>query len=205
MKYVKLAFALAIFSFCVPLINVHADIHLRVPEDVEPPVYTSAAGPAFQSNGSVFSVHDNEWVAIPFWRSTECVPADFNLLVQVDDPGAFGCQLLLEGFIRLQNGTFNLMSWEARGLGNVPVWFVSWPELQSAMADNVLTITELNAMTSLQRGNADLYQEQNHTFFGHQVSHLSLRASGILQDGRSFRLNATEVALGLIHVTIDFR
>ena len=39
-----------------------------------------------------------------------------------------------------------------RGLGAVRVWFVSWPELQTAMADGVLTITELATLPSLKVG-----------------------------------------------------
>lgn len=192
-------------SFLLATVNVYADIRLRVPEDIEPPVYTSAAGPAFQTNGSLFSVHDSEWAAIPFWRSPACVPPNFNLLDQVDAPAAFGCTLLVRGFVRLERQTFNLMSWEAKGVDEVPVWFVSWSELEAAMADNVLTMTELEALPSLLIGSAHIYQEQSHTFFGHQVSHLSLQARGTLEDGRTFRLSATEVALGLIHVNILFR
>lgn len=204
MNSARLYLVALIVSFLLPTANVYADIRLRVPEDTEPPVYTSAAGPAFQTNGSIFSVHDSEWAAIPFWRSPECVPAEFNLLEQVDAPAAFGCTLLLRGFVRLERQTFNLMSWEAKGV-DVPVWFVSWDELQAAMADDVLTMTEIEAMPSLQVGNANIYQEQSHTFFGHPVSHLSLQARGTLEDGRTFRLGASEVALGLIHVNIEFR
>ena len=34
------------------------------------------------------------------------------------------------------------------GRGAVPVWFVKWPELRDAVADGVLTITELDALPS---------------------------------------------------------
>ena len=184
--------------------SVYADVHIKVPEQGEPPQYTSAAGPAFEIDGSITVIHDGEWAAIPFWRLPTCVPLDFNLLEQVDAPAAFGCQLLVEGFVRLQRGTFNIMSWEARGVDDVPVWFVSWSQLQAAMADNVLTMTEINAMSSLVKGSANTYNEQNHTFANHQVSHLSMQARGTLEDGRTFRLSANEVALDLIYVDIDF-
>lgn len=92
-------------------------------------------GARFSTRRVIFAVHDSQWVAIPFWRSPECVPPDFNLLDQVDAPGAFGCQLLVEGFVRLERETFSLMSWEARGVGDVPIWFVSWQELQTSMSD----------------------------------------------------------------------
>jgi hypothetical protein len=194
-----------IISVLLTSIVIRADDRLRVPEDTEPPVYTSAAGPAFQSDGSLFVVHDSQWAAIPFWRSPDCVRPDFNLLEQVDVPAAFGCELLVRGFLRRQRNTEILMSWQAWAVDEVPIWFVSWSELQTAMADNVLTITELEALPSLVIGNSSNYEEQNHTFFGHNVSHLSLRATGTLEDGRAFQLGATEVALGLIQVNIRFR
>ena len=195
---------LLLISLSLLAVSGYADVHIKVPQQGEPPQYTSAAGPAFEIDGSITVIHDGEWAAIPFWRLPACVPPNFNLLVQVDAPAAFGCELLVEGFVRLQRGTFNIMSWEARGVDEVPVWFVSLSELQAAMADQVLTMTEINAMSSLEKGSATTYNEQNHTFANHQVSHLSMQARGTLEDGRSFRLSANEVALDLIFVDIDF-
>jgi hypothetical protein len=179
----------------------HADEHLRVPQGIQPPVYTSAGGPLFLPDGAIFAMHDGEWAAIPLWRPAQCIRQDFNLL-EYFDLAALACPLLVEGFVRWNNGP---VSWEARGLGSVPIWFVRWPELQQAMVDGRLTIVELGAVDSLVTGVADFYQEQNHSVVNHPMSHLALGASGTLEDGRSFRLHVVEVGLRLVQVQIDFR
>lgn len=178
-----------------------ADSHLRVPEDIQPPVYTSAAGPFLLPDGSVFVVQDGEWAAIPLWRPADCIRSDFNL-VDYFDLAALDCPLLVEGFVRLRNGP---VSWEGRGVESVPVWFVRWSELEQALADGVLTIVELAALDSLRIGSADFYQEQNHGFVLHPVSHLTLVARGNLDDGGLFHLRVVEVSLELMQVQIDFR
>ena len=203
MRNLSLSMFLALAVVLLSASVVDAQIHGRIPQDGQPPQYTGGAGPGFQTDGSLFAVHDSDWAVIPFWRSTTCIPANFNLLDQFD-PNAESCELLISGFAKLQAGTFLPMSWEVRAVSEVPVWFVSWAQLQTAMADGVLTMNELSSLDTLIVGTATFYQEQNHTFFGHQVSHLSLRASGSLEDGRSFRVGAVEVALGLIQVNIDF-
>lgn len=182
-----------------------ANVRLRIPEDIEPPYYTSGCGPSRFSDGTIFSVHDDEWAAIPFSRSPECVPVDFNLLDQFDIPAVFFCPLLVEGFT-----VWNDLSdpapilEECHGLGAVPVWFVRWSELQTAMGDGELTILELASLDSLLVGTASLYQYQNHIHDVHQVSHLTVVAQGTLEDGRSFQLSAVEVGLELEEVRIDF-
>ena len=166
-----------------------ADEHLPVPQGIQPPVYTSAGGPLFLPDGAIFALHDGEWAAVPLWRPAQCIREDFNLL-EYFDLAALACPLLVEGFVRWNNGP---VSWEARGLGAVPIWFVRWPDLQQATADGHLTVVELAALDSLVIGNADFYQEQNHGVVNHPVSHLTLVASGALDDGRSFRLHVVEV------------
>lgn len=46
------------------------------------------------------------------------------------------------------------------GLGAVPVWFVSWPEMQAALADDVLTV--LLSLPSLRIGSASFFKETQH-------------------------------------------
>lgn len=180
---------------------VSADQRLRVPQDIQPPVYTSAGGPFLLPDGAVFAIQDGEWAAIPLWRPAGCIRADFNLLESFD-PAALDCPLLVAGFVRWKDGP---VSWEARGLGAVPVWFVRWPELQQATADGTLTIGELASLGSLLKGTADFYHEQNHGFALHPMSHLTLVASGALEDGRSFQLRAVEVGLNLVEVQFVFK
>ncbi len=96
--------------------------------------------------------------------------------------------------------------------GAVPVWFVSWPVLQSAAADGVLTITELASLPTLVRGYADQFNETLHPYQGARNGHLEINASGVLSDGRSFRLHVSAVnnpGTGGVseakHVAIEFR
>jgi hypothetical protein len=172
---------------------VRADEHVRFPQEIEPDFY--------HSGGPIGSLHDSQWVVIPFWRLPESIPPDFNLL-DTFDPRAVDLPLLVGGFVRFRD---NLpLSWEARGLGSVPFWFVHLSEFQAAIADGELTIVELASLGSRVVGTARFYNEQNHIFGLHQVSHYTMVASGTLDDGRSFDLLFVEVDLELVQVQIDF-
>lgn len=132
--------------------------------------------------------HDDEWAVTWFYRPPSCVPADFNLLNFVDF-GASACTPpTTTGFeIWSQPGVDVVPKvWHLTGLGAVPVWFVSWPELQAAMADGVLTIGELEALPSLRRGTADAFKltVRNDGFLSVVV--FQMIARGTLEDGRSF-------------------
>jgi hypothetical protein len=137
--------------------------------------------------------NDGELAAIVFYRPPSCVRADFNLLEFFDIPGAFLCgPPTTEGFTIWRNGPgvdpapLHAVN---RGLGDVPVWFVSWPELQTAMADGVLTIGELAALPSLLVGSADFFQQVLHPHDAANVPKLIFVATGTLEDGRSFRVH----------------
>lgn len=142
-----------------------------------------------------FIIHNEEWAAIVFYREPACVPEGFNLLNFVDVPAALGCPLTVAGFEIWENGPapidpapiFSNLS----GLGAVPVWFASWPELQDAIADGVLTITDLASMASLQVGSASFFDERLHALGGAQHPNLSIVAHGRLLDGRPFQFEAT--------------
>ena len=134
-------------------------------------------------------IHTDEWAVIPFYRDPSCVPEDFNLLRFLDAPRAFRCPLTVEGFEVWKNGPgidrapLHSVTREADA---VPVWFVAWPELQAAIADGTLTITELAALPSLVVGSADQYHEVLHP---DKMIHLN--ATGTLSDGRAFQVQAT--------------
>ncbi len=204
MKRVPFTVSLIALAALVLAVAGFANERLLIPEDTAPPLYTSGGAPLFLPDGSVFAIHDGQCAAIPFYRPPECVPPDFNLL-EGFDLGALDCPLLVEGFGEFGESFPNPNSTELRGLGAVPVWFVRWDELQDAVDDGELTILELASLESLQIGSASFYQEQNHIFGTHQVSHLALVASGTLQDGSQFDLQVVEVALQLVYVRIAFR
>jgi hypothetical protein len=169
-----------------------ANQHVRFPEDVLPDFYTSTP---------IEALHNDEWAVIPFWRPPECIRADFNLL-RYFDAAAVNCPLLVVGFAEFNDVGPTLT--EARGLGAVPIWFVRWSELQAATADRVLTIGELASLPSLLIGTADIYNEQNHIYRIHEVSHFALVGHGTLQDGRTMDVQIVEVDLELIRVFIQF-
>jgi hypothetical protein len=73
-----------------------------------------------------------------------------------------------------------------RGTGAVPVWFVAWPELESALSDNRLTIGELRAMRSLQIGHAIRFEETLLLTQQAQTLAINMVARGELLDGRPF-------------------
>lgn len=85
----------------------------------------------------------------------------------------------------------------SKGLGAVPVVFAHWSEIETAMADMVLTLPELLALPSAIVGSADrltaLYVNGPRP---EDRLMNKLSASGSLPDGRSFRIHANESAGG---------
>ena len=147
-------------------------------------------------------IRDATWAAVVFYRPPACVRAGFNLLDFLDVPAAFGCgPMTVEGFTITKTGPFPAQSL-LRGLGAVPVWFVDWPELEAAIADDVLTISELAALPSLRVGAATFYHETLHPTGGAKQNKLTLVASGSLTGGGDFFLQASEVEGELKNVRI---
>jgi hypothetical protein len=141
-----------------------------------------------------FAPSDGGWVGIVFTRDPGCVPAAFNLLDWLDPPVAWGCTLTMEGEQWFHDPpvppAFQI---HARGLGAVPVYFVALSEYQAAIADDVLTIGELESLPSLLIGYASFLQHVIHntnqpTNHGHET----LVARGTLEDGRTFQFRYNE-------------
>jgi hypothetical protein len=151
--------------------------------------------------------HNDEWAAIVFYRPPGCVPDSFDLLDFYDFPdgsdlGAFECTPpTTDGFIVWDGapGESDPVQIKLHGLGDVPVWFVAWPELEDALGDEHLYMTELAGMPSLLTGSASFYNETLHPTGGMIV----YVAHGVLEDGRDFRLNVTLIS-GVMKVRIDF-
>ncbi len=179
-----------------------AQVLLRVP-DQSPgmPAYAWAARP--------FVWHTEQWAAIVFLRAPGCVPADFNLLDLYDfpappgHPGAFACPLAVSGFELRDTPDINVQPRQAVNNGiAVPVWFVRWNVLQAAMADDVLTKSELESLAPL-KGVATNYHEVLHPI---STAHLTIVASGFLSDGRSFQYEFNASSIDHIsHVKIVIR
>jgi hypothetical protein len=135
--------------------------------------------------------HTDDWAAIVFYRPSGCIPPSFNLLDFFDIPAAFECTPpTTDGFEIWANGpdidpTPKLA--ELHGLGAVPVWFVSWPDLETAIADDVLTIGELVSLDPLVGSASSFHETLRPTL---KASTLELDARGLLEDGRSFQFNA---------------
>jgi hypothetical protein len=172
--------------------------------------------------------HTDEWAVIIFYRLPNCIPADFNLNdafdVNLYDPNAvFPCvpapttsgyaiweQAPWEGGVAPKQA-------ELKGLGAVPVWFISWPALQEAMKDG-LYIDELRSLLHSDAndnavglvGSASYYHETLRPIQAVRIGILEINANGVLEDGRTFKVHATskfwnEGADSRIATKIDFK
>jgi hypothetical protein len=154
----------------------------------------SLGPPYYALFGRGFVPNDGGWAGIVFIRSPECVSLGFNLLDWFDPPAALSCQLRVEG-----DEWWHSLSepppfqQRERGLGAVPVYFVQLSELEAAMADDVLTITELQGLPSLLIGSATyLLQVVHNTNQPTNHGHETLVSRGTLQDGRTFEFRYNE-------------
>lgn len=141
--------------------------------------------------------HDDEWVAVPFYRTPGAIHPDFNLLSYFDfpgpnGPGAFGVPLTVSGFYMVEAGsplgTFPQVSISTGDA--VPFWFVPWSTFEQAMQDNVVTMAELEAMNPL-RGTATQFTETLRPRAGEHL--VVINASGTLSDGRTFDFHVTHI------------
>jgi hypothetical protein len=181
-----------------------AQVHRQIPEDQQPPFYAT-----FDRG---FMPHTEEWAVVIFYRTPECVPADFNLLDFFDPPPRpFRCALQIEGHSnwRSVDDPFPADT-HLQGTGAVPLWFVRWPELQAAVADDKLTVAELSALPSLLIGSASFLNHSiRNSIRGQRGGNEALVASGTLTDGRSFQVEYTEKFREgehlFPHIRIDFK
>jgi hypothetical protein len=184
----------------------YADVRTEFPsQNPGPPYYA-----LFES---LFIPHTDDWAAVAFVRPAECVPDNFNLLSQVDVPSAFSCPLTVDGFAIWKNGPAPIdlapIQVHMRGLGAVPIWFVSWQEMQAALSDHSVTVSELLAMPSLQIGSAVFFEMTQQPGplrpqgFGN--GKIEINASGTLQNGRLFRYHVREMGVDTVSVLRSVR
>lgn len=179
--------------------------------------FSQAPPPYYSIVERDFLPHTDEWTGIVFVRPPACVPGGFNLLNVLDIPGAFFCPLLVDGFAIWKNGPPPVdnspIKVDMRGLGAVPIWFARWDELQPALADNILTVPELQSLPSLVTGSADFFQLAQQPGElrpqGQGNGKIEFVARGTLEDGRSFQYETREMGVDqtsvLRHVRIAFR
>jgi len=148
--------------------------------------------------------HEGEWAAIVFYRPPTCISPTFNLLDRFDIPGVFGCNPpTTAGFAIWDDPSPGPRQVELHGLGAVPVWFVNWPALQAAVADDLLTIGELSSLEHL-IGSASFYQETLHAAEV-DTAFVEMNAHGKLGDGRTFTFHAINHYNLSIRTSITFR
>ena len=198
---------------------IAAEAQVRI-DDPQPPLYARLHTNPSLAPGLVQEIfHDDQWVAIPFYRDPACIPADFNLLEFVDltpDPvyglRPFGCALAVEGFelwkngpptdtapihSRLRMGAVSVggpIHSRLRAIDAVEIWFVSWPALSLEVQDGQLTIGELASMPSLRRGTATLFSERLHPYPA-KAPGIALEALGYTDDGARFLFHVVATAL----------
>lgn len=178
--------------------------------ETEAPATTEAKEPVrIEANGEVpfyarfgenETFSDGEWTVIVFYRSPDCIPAEFNLnqffhFPGNDGPGAFACAPPTTTSIEYwangpQTDPAPLIA-EMTGRGAVPVWFIAQAEVEAAMADGVVTIGELAALPSLLKGEAATYTELLHPGQSNPQSLIQFKAEGTLDDGRSFMVDVS--------------
>ena len=166
-----------------PVSNAYANVRTGNGGDL--PFYAR-----IEPGGGVY--HTEEWAVIIFYRPPECIPDDFNFF-DFFDFNAFACTpYTTEGFTIWKNGPSDPAPIQVKlfGLGAVPVWFVPWPVMKSVIADGLLTITELEALSPL-IGYADFYEETLHPSGGSHPSMGEFTAQGDLEDGRAFYVHIT--------------
>ena len=202
-RLLTLSLALAALAALLPASQAGAATRLEVPEESPgPPYYARLSAPP------ALAPHTDDWAAIVFYRNPACVPSGFNLLRFFAGPSAFACPLTVEGFEIWENGPGQDPApriSKLREAGPVPVWFVSWPQLQAAAGDGVLTITELRALPSLITGTASRFTETLHPSQSNKKGKINIGARGTLSDGRSFQLQFVAHDGEVKHVAIRFR
>lgn len=182
-----------------------APIIKRIPaDDPGPPWYTPVFGGGPVLPGA-YIPNDGTWAAIAFWRQPACIPADFNLLLLMNPPAAFGCALTVEGKAWFSEGSPIPLQERYTGLGAVPIGFVLLQELQAAMgdgpsdpdADPDLYFPELAALPSFSLGVADGFRTVIHNSSqAANPGHETVDARGHIVSGplagRAFRYHHNE-------------
>jgi hypothetical protein len=151
--------------------------------------------------------HTDNLIEVSFYYDPKCIPEDFNLLLLFAEDTS-GCVPTTAGFDIWEHGPgvdFAPKLVELHGLGAVPVWFADWADFQTAIADGVLTIGELEGIT-LYKGIASYYHEVLRPTPAVKQSTMELNVRGTLTDGRTFSIHTAEADRhGLLKTMIEFK
>lgn len=185
--------------------------------EAKEPVRIEANGevPFYARFGENETFSNGEWTVIVFYRSPDCIPADFNLnqffhFPGDNGPGAFACTPPTTTSVEYwANGPQTdpaPLKAEMKGRGAVPVWFFAQAEIEAAMADGIVTIGELAVLPSRQIGTAATYTELLHPSQSNAQSLIQFTAEGNLEDGRSFMVDVSYGAADVEdHTTIEIQ
>ncbi len=141
---------------------------------------------------------DGETLVIPFYRGTDCVPPDFDLMqiFHFPDPpnhfGAFECPLSVWGRLLIEAdapmGTFpKLVTLFGE---DVTFFFVPWTPFQAAMQNGPVTMGVLEDLGAV-AGSATRFNETLRPREGEH--HIVINAGGQLDDGRRFTFHVTHI------------
>ena len=197
--FLFLAMSLIIVSFLLtnPLVSM-ANVRVEVTSGTGP----SSGIPAYARIELGWTLHTDEWAAVPFWRNPDCVPKDFNLLDWFD-PNAFECESFVEGFFVWKNGPDDPAPIQVniKDAGPMHIYFVPWPVMQVAIGDGALTMLELEGLSGVQIGIATFYTEIMHPTGGAQQVMLEIVAKGYMELNNSvqFELKSNWVHDDLAH------
>lgn len=123
-------------------------------------------------------------------------------------PGAFGCALTIRGFEIWQapppEGSAP-RALKAHQIEAVPIYFVSIPDIETAITDGVLTISELDVLPSLRIGQATAFSIEVHPSLPYGTPGIEVSAHGVLQGGGDFYFQAVAGGQTVVprHVTIS--
>jgi hypothetical protein len=179
-----------------------AFIEFSIPQDNPgPPFYARiailGADRLFMEAGST--------VIIPMLRNVDCINPEFNLLNLFDVPAAFFCPLTVNGKGLIEPGAtpdvFPIIAYLQSS--DMPIWFLDRDPLLAAIADGVLTLSELNALNP-RKGVASRYIEYNkpRTVEDHL---LVIECNGVIpatNQSFEFKVNSITKALQNVELTI---
>ncbi len=144
-----------------------------------------------------WTLHTDEWAAVPFYRDPDCVPEDFNLLDVFDFENATSCHSYVEGFEIWKNGPWagdlGPIQVKLKAAEPMPIYFVPWSVMEAARGDGVLTMPELEVLSGAQVGIATFYTETLHPYMVAQQTMIEIVAKGYMEldNNVQFELKST--------------